>query len=79
MTTTTNATRCVVVKFVRVFGELRVRVLKGVNVYVYAFDCGLRDSNMYGMMFWFYNQSVYRAAGARSRNANGCALFKCYQ
>lgn len=52
-------------------------VLKGVNVYVYVFDCGLRGSNIGWMdVFGFTIQSiVYRAAGARSRNANGCALF----
>lgn len=69
-----DATRCVVE-----FGEHSVRSSFGetfghVSVNVYVFDGGLRGSSMDERLTT--SQSiVYRAAGARSRNANGCALF----
>jgi hypothetical protein len=56
--------------------RVSVSVLKGINVYagvnVYALDGVLRCSNMNGWMFGYNLSNVYRAAGARSRNANVC-------
>jgi len=77
-----DATRCVVEvgehsvrsSFSETFGHIWKHVNVYVSVNVYVFDGGLRGSSMDERLTT--SQSiVYRTAGARSRNANGCALF----